>query len=329
MIIVRAPFRVSFLGGGSDIPKFYREFRGATLATAIDKHVFMTGRRMFDAKKTLLKYSRVETVSSIDEIQHPIFRVALDLYAESGLDIGVTADIPAGTGLGSSSAFTVCLIGLLEETQGRRIDKTKLAELACKIELDLLGEPIGKQDQYASSFGGVNLFLFNQDETVEIKPLTLSPSDLDWLNSNMLLVQIPLESRSASQILSRMKEHIDENPHARKALRDLADLAVNGYEHIQSSGIEVLPELLRESWELKKISNPHAVISLGEKMINRGLDLGAKAAKVLGAGGSGFVLFIADSQVQEILESEFSNTKALRVRIDLEGATTIYRGGKD
>ncbi len=326
MIIVRAPFRVSFLGGGSDIPFFYRQTGGATLATAIDKHIFITGRKMFDSTSTLLKYSKSELVQNLEDIQHPIFRAALNLFSISGVDIGVSSDIPAGTGLGSSSTFTVALVGLLEEFLGRQIPKSEIARIACQIEIDILGEPIGKQDQYSSAVGGLNLFRFNTDDSVDVQPLLLELEDWAWLDEVLYLVKIPQVARSASEMLSEMKQHVDGSAKARDAVSELAELAIIGFQRIQKEGIRVLPDLINRSWELKKMSNPMATISEGERLISQGQGVGALAAKVLGAGGGGFVLFVVEKSNHQRFESEFASEKVVKVRPDMYGISTIYRG---
>lgn len=326
MLIVRAPFRVSFLGGGSDIPIFYRKTGGATLVTAINRHLFLTGRQMYDGTTTLLKYSKSELVMETGKIQHPIFRAALEKYALQGLDIGVSSDIPAGTGLGSSSTFTVALVGLLEEFLGKQISKREAAAIACEIEIDILGEPIGKQDQYSSAVGGMNLLRFHRDDSVDVEPLWLSLDDWSWLDKTMFLVQIPEEARSASAVLNQMKDYVAENNEAKNAIAELAELAVSGFQQIQNSGIKVLPELINRAWELKKMSNPLASPASAESIITRGRSAGAAAAKVLGAGGGGFVLFLVEETNHESFILEFQDNKVLHVKPDIHGLTTIYRG---
>lgn len=326
MLIVRAPFRVSFLGGGSDLPVFYRRTGGATLATAINRHMFLTGRQMYDVTTTLLKYSKSELVTDTGKIQHPIFRAALEKYSLQGLDIGVSSDVPAGTGLGSSSTFTVALVGLLEEFRGKHVSKKDVAQIACEIEIDILGEPIGKQDQYSSALGGMNLLRFHKDDSVDVEPLWLSLDDWKWLDSTMFLVQIPEGARSASAVLTQMKEYVAHNDKAKNAIGELAELAVSGFQQIQNSGIKALPELINRAWELKKVSNPFASPGSAEDIISRGRSAGAAAAKALGAGGGGFVLFLVEEIHQNSFILEFQDNKVLQVKPDIHGLTTIYRG---
>jgi D-glycero-alpha-D-manno-heptose-7-phosphate kinase len=281
---------------------------------------------MYDGSSTLLKYSKSELVKNIDEIQHPIFRAALNMFSISGVDIGVSSDIPAGMGLGSSSTFTVALIGLLQDFIGRQVPKSEIARIACEIEINILGEPIGKQDQYASAVGGLNLFRFNEDDSVDVKPLLLKLEDWAWLDEVLYLVQIPHVARSASEMLFEMKQHVDGNPKARDAVMELAELAVIGFQRIQKEGVRVLPELINRAWQLKKLSNPMATVAKAEPLISRGQEAGALAAKVLGAGGGGFILFMVEETNHLKFESEFIKEKVFRVHPDMYGVSTIYQG---
>lgn len=326
MIVVRAPFRVSFLGGGSDIPEFFTAHGGgAVLSTAIDRHMFLTGRHMFDASQTLVKYSQSELVGNVQDIRHPIFREALHYFDLEGLDIGVSSDIPAGTGLGSSSTFTVALVALLSEIKGQRLAKEEIADLACKIEIEILGEPIGKQDQFASAVGGFNLFLFKESGEVETESLNLSPNDYQKLNDSLFLVKLDEPARSASEMLRVASENLKMNSNAIAATKELSSLALEGFREISRRGIDVLPEYLNHAWELKKRANPGASMAVAFETVELGLRSGAKAAKLLGAGGGGFVLFIVDSKMQGRFSEAFSRNVVLRVGMDLSGVTVIYR----
>lgn len=324
MRVVRAPFRVSFLGGGSDLPRHYLKHGGAVLSTAIDQRMFISGRPMFDPSRTLLKYSRTELVESLDQIEHPIFREALKYFNCSGVDLSVSSDIPAGTGLGSSSTFTVALVKLLAEMSGKRLSKMEIGSLACMIELDILGEPIGKQDQYASALGGMNLIRFEKNGEVLADQVNLSPEDLSWLADVMWLVKVPGSARSASTVLKEAAGFVNQDATAERALCDLAQLAIDGYRQIELSGVRVLPNLVAEAWELKKKSSPESHMSIAAETVSRGQGAGAKAAKLLGAGGGGFVLFFVEQAELPSFLAEFSDERVLRVRPDLAGVTTIY-----
>ena len=325
MIVVRAPFRASFLGGGSDIPNFYEIYSGAVLSVAIDRHMFLTGREMFDESQTLVKYSRSELVDNVEDIKHPIFREALKLFQLSGLDIGISSDIPAGSGLGSSSTFTVGLVSLLSELSGRNYSRHDIAKIACQIEIEILGEPIGKQDQYASAFGGLNLFIFKPNGEVIVEPLSLSAEDYVKLSESMFLVKLPGSSRSASEVLTVARENLNSDSKAMNATKDLAQLALHGFEVINRDGIKALPELLNEAWQLKLKANPSQSMSVAHETVDIGIESGASAAKLLGAGGGGFVLFLVDPEKRASFLRSMSNRKVIRVAPDFSGVKTIYK----
>ena len=186
MIISKTPLRISFCGGGSDIPSFYTRHGGCVLSTSIDKYIYLTSVRSFDERQTQLKYSIVENVRDIDDIKHPVFREMLRQYGLSGFEINSTSDIPSGTGLGSSSTFTVGLSNLLNTIRGSSLSKEDLARDACNMEINVLGEPIGKQDQYAAAYGGMNYYKFNKDGTVYVEPLLLTGDDRKYLENHII-----------------------------------------------------------------------------------------------------------------------------------------------
>lgn len=328
MIIVRAPFRCSFVGGGTDLPSHFREHGGAVLSMAVNKYVYMTGRRMFSPDQTLVKYSSSELVTDLREIRHPIFRSALQWLDVSGVDIGVSSDIPAGTGLGSSSTFSVALLSLLHELKGEEVSTQHIAELACELEIDRLGENIGKQDQFASAYGGVNLFRFRTNNTVDALKLKLSDNDIDWLEKSCWLVKLPGEARSASQVLKEAQSFTQTDAIAQKTLKAMARLAEDAFSLVNSEGIRVLPEIVRDAWELKQRANPPQFMDVAVDTIGRGLRAGALAGKLLGAGGGGFAFFFLEESQQERFLDEFSSEKVLHVRPDFHGVTTIYRGAE-
>ena len=200
MIISRTPFRISFAGGGSDLPSFYRKEAGAVLSTSINRYMYIALHPFFDKNKIQLKYSKTELVGSIEEINHPIFREVLRLYNLTGVDLNSIADIPSGTGLGSSSSFTVGLLNAVRAHLGISSSGDKLAKLACNIELDKLGSPIGKQDQYAAANGGLNFITFYGDETVNVEKIIMDPSKKKELEENLVMIFVGGE-HSANKIL--------------------------------------------------------------------------------------------------------------------------------
>jgi D-glycero-alpha-D-manno-heptose-7-phosphate kinase len=324
MIVVRAPFRASFLGGGSDIPYFFREHGGAVLSTAINRHMFITARRMYQESESLLKYSSTELISVGDEIRHPIFREVFKMFGLKGLDVGVSSDIPAGSGLGSSSTFTVALVAMADTLQGLGLSRMEIAEVACQIEIDLLREPVGKQDQFASSFGGMNLFLFDKSGSVTVEPFFPSVKDLAWLSNSLFLVEIEGVGRSAGEMLGQVQEHVQQNGVALHATKALADLAIQGFRQMQDSGVECLPSLLVEAWRLKRLATPRRLMNTADSTMDLGMSSGASGGKLLGAGGGGFVLFVVEKDKQPGFMAAMSKSKVLRIRPDLAGVRVVY-----
>lgn len=324
MIITRTPFRVSFLGGGSDIPWFYENYGGgAVISTAINQYMYLTAHPMFDSSDVLLKYSTIEKVAEVSELKHPIAREVLSMFRARGLDISVTADIPAGTGLGSSSAFTVGLLQMISSLEGKFLTKHELAELACEIEIGKLGEPIGKQDQYASAVGGVNLHLFQADGTVESLPLVLTPESRNWLNSSMLLVRVDSTTRSASAVLLEQSQQAKARPEIHKSLVELRDLTLAAFPELQRD-IKTLGSLMNESWDLKKKSSPGATNATIDDLIDLGLRNGALGAKLLGAGKGGFVLFIVEPEQQSKFIDALGIRKVFSIKTDDQGSAVVY-----
>ena len=323
MIITRTPFRVSFLGGGTDIPWFYRQKRGAVISTAISKYMYLSVHDLYDKDKILIKYSKTEFVSRADQIVHPIAREIFTKMGIQGVDLSVTADIPAGSGLGSSSAFTVGLVHLMESYLGRWKSKEYLANLACDVEINQLGEPIGKQDQYASAFGGVNFLQFNSDDSVEVKPLNFGAEAQKWLNECMVLVRVGQGSRSASVILADQKRFASADVSRFQALSDLAELTFDAVNDIKDDPRK-LASHVNEAWNLKIKANPEAFTQDVHDLVHFGLSRGAYAAKMLGAGGSGFILFMVEPELVEKFISDFGSESLMRIATDELGSTVIY-----
>ena len=329
MIVTRAPFRASFAGGGTDLPAHFQKHGGATLSVGLGRHMFITGRKMFDPSTTLLKYSRIESVVSLEEIEHPIFREALRHFGLFGLDLGVSSDIPAGSGLGSSSAFTVALVKLLSEFLEENFEAQEVAKVASSLEVDILKEPIGYQDQYASAFGGFNLFTYSADNGVRHESVNISKVQREELAESLWLLKLPGGSRSASLALTQSRAFVDSSVAATDSLIELGALAVEAKSRIEREGVQVLGEILRESWELKKRSNPPGLVDEHEDLIRQGIRSGATAAKLLGAGGGGFLLFMFEPENAGKFSKALSNFKLVKPGLDFVGATTIYREEKD
>jgi D-glycero-alpha-D-manno-heptose-7-phosphate kinase len=325
MLLTRTPFRVSFLGGGSDIPWFYQEYGGgAVLSTAIDRHMYISGHALFDSDDVLVKYSKTERVGRPQDLKHPIAREVLTHAGIKGIDISVTADIPAGTGLGSSSAFTVGLINLARTYKSLEASPETLAAEACKVELEYLEEPIGKQDQYSSAFGGLNLIRFGVDGSVEVEPIGLDVQAFDWLGRAIVLVRLDQQTRSASAVLQGQKaaSHLDTK--VSSALADAREIAIAGARTI-ASDVTKLGELVKTSWELKKLSHPTSGLEAADQLVSHGLKHGALGGKLLGAGGGGFVMFIVDPSRKRALIESLGRVAFIEPGIEMIGSTIVYR----
>ncbi len=324
MIVSRSPLRISLAGGGSDLPSFYRQDFGEVLSFAINKYVYLAGHDYF-AGGIRLSYSRTESVRSISEIQHPIFRNTLDhLNFDSDIELSSFADVPgSGTGLGSSSAFTVSLLNLLSTYSGTERTQEELASLACKIEIDLCGDPIGKQDQYASAIGGLNRIRFNKDDSVNVTKLSAQETKSEFLNESLLLFYSGI-GRSASLILSEQNKKIKENSSTFEAVRSIRE-GVNDMEScINQEDAHGLGNLLSQNWQYKKklanqISTPEI-----DDLFELANKCGALGGKIVGAGGGGFLLLCIEPGGQFEFQKRFNLLRNLPFRVEREGATIVY-----
>jgi D-glycero-alpha-D-manno-heptose-7-phosphate kinase len=325
MIITRSPLRISLGGGGTDLPSYYREFGGFLIAAAIDKYVFVTVTRPFK-EGIYLKYSQLEKVVRVDDIHHPIIRESLRLLNLETPQIEITtlADIPAGTGLGSSGSFTSALLKALFTHRRDMLHPADLAELAWDIECNKLGEPVGKQDQYIASYGGVTCFEFNSDDTVRARPLKLDLDVLHHLEDNLLLFFTGF-SRSAGDVLHDQR--------SRTAARDavmlenlhyVKELGLRSREALERGDLRCFGQLMHEHWEHKKkrsngMSNPQI-----NDWYQRGRAAGAIGGKLVGAGGGGFLLFYAEQHrpVREAMKE--AGLEEVRFRFDFEGTKVLF-----
>ena len=246
MIIARTPLRISFAGGGSDLPSFYTQDRGAVLSTTINKYVYLAIHDYFYPNKSLLKYSKTELVENYDEIQHPIFRECMKMLDVFGLDVSSMADVPAGTGLGSSSTFTVCLLNVLNAYKHKYVSPEYLASTACDVEINRLGDPIGKQDQYAAAYGGLNFIEFNKDGSVNVEKIIMDPAVKKQLEDNLLMVYTG-HTRSASQILKNQNAEM-HNDNKRMVVRKMVDLAYDLRDALHANEIDNFGKILHEGW---------------------------------------------------------------------------------
>ncbi len=324
MIISRTPLRMSFAGGGSDLPAYYREQPGAVVSTAIDKYVYITVNAKFD-QQIRVSYSRTEEVKNASRLQHPLVREALKmLQIEGGLEVTSVADIPSrGTGLGSSSCFTVGLLNALHAFQGRYRSAEQLAADSCEIELNRCGEPIGKQDQYAAAFGGFNFIQFFPGERVAVDPILCRAETLQRLQSSLLLMYTGV-TRSASKILAEKQRQIGANPEKRDALNRMVGLAHRLRAELQNNHLEAFGQILHENWVLKK-ELAHGV-SNGK--IDQWYDTarrhGAVGGKLLGAGSGGFLLFYAPPDTHPAIIRALPKLRAVPFAFEPLGSRIIF-----
>jgi len=322
MIISRTPFRVSFLGGGTDLEWFYSQHGGAVISTSIDKYMFLSAHPTFDPREMIIKYSKIEHVGSADQIEHPVVRSLFTKLGITGLDLSSSPDIPAGTGLASSSAYTVGLLTLIHSYFGKYMSKQEIAEQACEIEIKDLGGNIGKQDQYACALGGVNFLNFNRDGTVDHQPILLSQASRDWLNKAMIIVRVG-GIRSASQTLASHVGTAEPSSQIQDSLLELKGLAESAVTLIPSNP-QILGSLVNQAWGLKKLTGKDVSNIEVDEVIALGLKNGALGAKLLGAGQSGFVLFIAEPEAIARLEGIFAPRRVLRISTENSGSRIIY-----
>lgn len=324
MIISRTPFRISFAGGGSDLPSFYRREPGAVLSTSIDKYMYIAIHPFFDKNRIQLKYSRTELVDEISGIKHPIFREVLDMYNLKGVDINSIADVPSGTGLGSSSSFTVGLLNAVRAYLGKATSGHKLGEMACDVEINKVGSLIGKQDQFAAACGGLNFISFYGDESVNVEKIIMNPQKKNELDENLIMLYIGGE-HSANKILKSQQAAINEDSKF-NTQKKMVDLANNLKVSLENNNIDDFGQILNEGWKLKKSLTSGISSSRIDDIYAKGLSAGALGGKLLGAGGAGFILFYCPKERQEEFRKEMSTYSEMRFHFDNFGSKIIYVG---
>ena len=320
MIITRTPFRISFVGGGTDLASYYGTGYGAVINATINKYIYVTVNRRFD-DSIRVSYSRTEIVDRVDELQHDIVREALNMVGiTKGIEITSVSDIPAGTGLGSSSSFTVGLLNALYTYIGQQRSAHELAEKAYRLEHDLLHHPVGKQDQFAAAYGGLNYFCFRQDESVTYQPLRLDETQMTEMSEHLSMWYTGI-SRSADTILKRQSEDTAKKLPVLDFMRTQADeLLRDMTEHGFS---ESFAEALRLGWE-KKRSLVSGISSDGiDALYETAMQNGAKGGKILGAGGGGFLLFYCDPEDKERMAEKLGLTE-FRFRFTNHGSRVVY-----
>jgi D-glycero-alpha-D-manno-heptose-7-phosphate kinase len=324
MIIARSPLRITLGGGGTDLPSYYREHEGFLISAAIDKYVYVNVIRPF-TEGIYLKYSQLEHVEKISDVKHPIIREALQIlgFNTPQIEITTVADIPAGTGLGSSGSFTTALLKALFTHRKRHLHQVELAELACHIEIDRLGEPIGKQDQFIAAVGGLTCFNFHKNHKVTAVPLAVSMETIFDLEDNLLLFFTGF-SRSASGILKDQNVRSNKNDAIMlNNLHYVKDLGYRSRDALVNGNTQHFGELMHEHWEHKKsrsvgMSNPQI-----DEWYDLGMKNGAVGGKLVGAGGGGFLMFMAKNRDQLRCALSNAGLEEVRFKFDFEGTKVV------
>lgn len=325
MIITRTPFRISFFGGGTDFPAWYKEHGGAALSTTIDKYCYVHCRKLppfFDNKHKIVFFSKQEAFNEIDEIQHPAVReVYRFMNVTDGLVMQHDGDLPSHSGLGSSSAFTVGLLNALYALQGKMINKKRLAFEAIHVEQDMIQEAVGSQDQIAAAFGGFNKIIFSSNN-IEVNPVTINHEKILYLQNHFMLFFTGF-ARFAVEIEQDKLKQLDKKKSELRAMTRLVDSAVD----ILNDGIDGYDDfgrLLHETWILKKSLSEKVSSSQIDEIYLQGMSAGALGGKILGAGGGGFILFYIDPEKQEALKSALPGLLHVPFRFDTLGSQVIY-----
>lgn len=324
MIITKTPFRISFVGGGSDLESFFSKKKGAVLSTTIDKYMYISTHEFFEREKIRCKYSQTETVDHVDELQHPILRTVLKDFDVKGIEVSSIADIPGGTGMGSSSSFTVGLLHNISTYTKKLVTKENLGAGACRVEIDLLGEPIGKQDQYAAAYGGLNIIEFNPDGSVNVEPIYISAETRAELNRNLKLYYIG-NQRSASKILAEQKKNTSQEEKF-KALEKMVDLVYDLKKVLIKGDLARFGDLLHENWLLKQSLAKGITTPRINDLYTAATNAGARGGKLLGAGGGGFMLFYVDPNKHDTVDKAMAelDAKPFEFKMETDGSKIIH-----
>lgn len=324
MIITRSPLRISLGGGGTDLPSYYRKFGGFVLSAAITRYVYITISEAF-WPQIRLKYSKMEEVETVDRIQHPIIREAMRLAGVTGpyLEIVSLSDIPAGTGLGSSGSFTTALLSALHAVNRKFVSPQELAEQACHIEIDVLKEPVGKQDQYIAAFGGVTCFEFGQDDKVEVKPLNIPSETMASLEDSLLLF-FTGTARSAADILRHQDTQSKEDSGAMlENLHFTKKLGLDSRDALLAGDFNKFAELMATHWEHKKRRSPGMSSGPIDELYALARANGALGGKVVGAGGGGFLMLFTEDKTRLRRAMRGAGLREVRLQFDFGGTTVM------
>ena len=326
MIVTKTPFRISFAGGGSDISSFYKYHDGAVISATINKYSFIVLHELFEGnKKYCLKYTTTEFANNLEEISHPIFRAALSNYSlNKNIEITSVADIPSGTGLASSSAFSASLLSALNYFTNNNKSKSQLANDVCNLEINQLSEPIGKQDQYSCVFGGLNFFKFKSNGSVVRKKLSISDYSIKILEKNILLFYTGMQ-RKTSLLLKKQNENISSRGNEFKNMIKLVDLAYKMKENLLNSNFDDFGLNLNKSWELKKSFNESITNKNIDEYYSLALQNGALGGKITGAGGGGFLMLYCPEKNQNNLRKALFNLTELKFQFEPDGTQIIFK----
>ncbi|MFH1593298.1 MAG: GHMP kinase [Candidatus Omnitrophota bacterium] len=323
MIISRTPLRVSFAGGGTDLAVFYTRESGEVVSTAINKYMYVTVNKRFD-DSIRLSYTRTEIVGDVEELQHELVKAAMKLAGVTkGIEITTIADIPArGTGLGSSSSLTVGLLNALYAYRNKRVPTKRLAEEACRIEIDILGEPIGKQDQYIAAYGGMKHFVFKPDNDVIVEPLLIKRARVRKLQANLMMFYTNI-TRDAHSVLSEQKRRSENNFAELTSLKALVRPLVTCLEK-GSQDIGMFGKILHDGWEHKKRLASNISNEAIDGYYRKARKAGATGGKILGAGGGGFLLLYCKKERQKKVKVALKGLKHVPIEFEPEGSRIIY-----
>lgn len=324
MIISRTPLRMSFVGGGSDLPVFYRKFGGAVVSTAINQFVYITVNRKFD-EKIRVSYSKTEEAKTVERIKHPLVREGMKMLGiDGGVEITSIADIPArGSGLGSSSSFTVGMLQALHAFSGRHAGAEQLAREACEIEIGRCGEPIGKQDQYAAAYGGLNFIQFNPDESVFVEPIICKRETIEQLQAHTLIFYTGI-TRSASAILKHQQAALATEKKKQNVTRKMVELAHQLRRELQLNRAASFGEIIHEGWRLKKSLTAGITSDAIDDWYERARKAGAIGGKLLGAGTGGFLMFYAPPGRHEAIASALGKLRRMNFAFEPSGSRIIF-----
>lgn len=322
-VLVRTPMRISFVGGGTDFKEYYKNFGGCVLSSSINKYVYIAINQYHNVNKCLLKYSKTEHVNKINDIKHPIIKKSLTITKLWGLDINSIADIPSGTGLGSSSSFTVGLIHALNLIGNKNTSKNKLATEACKIEINMVKSPIGKQDQYAAAFGGINKFEFKKNENVKITNFN-NQIDLKNFKNNILIFNTGIKNKNL-KVLNEQKKNIIKGGSHLKILHCMKKLVNEFINSLKISDYKTCGEIIDNNWHLKKQLSSNINNHFFNDVYNLSRMNGAYGGKILGAGGRGYLLLIVPKKYHKNIKKKLYKLEEFKFDFETDGSKVLYK----